>query len=433
MRDRLRKPVFELVVLGSGGGPLETDCSGYLVKPYLSAWEDGILALEGVGSGLGALAMLLESKGEKSLFPTLKFPKTHDTPLLKAAYVFSYLACYLVTHAHLDHALSLIMLSGSVPPRPKDAAHFQAPLSAITPPAPEYALTSPRLPVYGTRRTLEKLAVVYGGDLWPELGSWAPERPLDVPEAERASTRKRRKAPDAHGATEGVCVSFSPLVSSKAHRPLDPSLPISTLTYPVSHGCTSHGRYESSAMFIRYDPGSITHSQNDESAQAGREFLFFGDLESGWRAQGEESVDVQSGQVAEEMNRAIWEEAANSWRKGKLAGIFIECSYDSSRPAHLMFGHISPPGLYHELQTLASLVSRPLDGLRIFITHIKDALVPHPSGKTSKERIIGELLELEKHGKLGLEFAAVKRGDRICAYLSEKSQRRSAEESLEAD
>lgn len=54
-------PAFEMVVLGSGGGPLETDSSGwvsrarchdvvdrrYLVKPYHSRWEDGILALEG--------------------------------------------------------------------------------------------------------------------------------------------------------------------------------------------------------------------------------------------------------------------------------------------------------------------------------------------------------------------------------------------------
>ena len=24
-------PVFEMIVLGSGGGPLETDCSGYII------------------------------------------------------------------------------------------------------------------------------------------------------------------------------------------------------------------------------------------------------------------------------------------------------------------------------------------------------------------------------------------------------------------
>ncbi|RYF46046.1 MAG: hypothetical protein EOO38_14880, partial [Cytophagaceae bacterium] len=41
--------------------------------------------------------------------------------------------CYLVTHAHLDHVLSLIMLSGSVPPRPKIAKHSQPPIPPTIP------------------------------------------------------------------------------------------------------------------------------------------------------------------------------------------------------------------------------------------------------------------------------------------------------------
>jgi cAMP phosphodiesterase len=39
----------------------------------------------------------------------------------------------------------------------------------------------------------------------------------------------------------------------------------------------------------------------------------------------------------------------------------IECSYDSARPAHLMFGHISPPGMLYELKKLAAGVKR-VDG-----------------------------------------------------------------------
>jgi hypothetical protein len=30
-----REPVFEMVVLGAGGGPLETDCSGQVLCPDL--------------------------------------------------------------------------------------------------------------------------------------------------------------------------------------------------------------------------------------------------------------------------------------------------------------------------------------------------------------------------------------------------------------
>ena len=29
-----KTPVFEMVVLGAGGGPLETDCSGHVICPY---------------------------------------------------------------------------------------------------------------------------------------------------------------------------------------------------------------------------------------------------------------------------------------------------------------------------------------------------------------------------------------------------------------
>lgn len=93
-----------------------------------------------------------------------------------------------------------------------------------------------------------------------------------------------------------------------------------------------------------------------------------------------------------------------------------------------MFGHVCPPALYHELGRLASLVkskkyeglrtvihsSRPLEGLRIFITHIKDSLVPHHTGKCARERIMAELRELERIGELGVEFVEVKKGDRIC-------------------
>lgn len=137
----------------------------------------------------------------------------------------------------------------------------------------------------------------------------------------------------------------------------------------------------------------------------GREFLFFGDLES----------------ASEE----IWQEAADSLRNGRLAAIFvstcdisltqIECSYDSARPPHLMFGHISPPGLYRELQIMANLLDPPnLAGLRVYITHIKESLIPHPTGLTSRERIMAELRQLEYEGRIGVEFIEVKRGDRIC-------------------
>ncbi|KIJ23566.1 hypothetical protein M422DRAFT_275837 [Sphaerobolus stellatus SS14] len=54
---------FSLFVLGAGGGPLETDISAYLFKPYASGWEEGIFALD-AGSGVGTLVQLLSQNNE---------------------------------------------------------------------------------------------------------------------------------------------------------------------------------------------------------------------------------------------------------------------------------------------------------------------------------------------------------------------------------
>jgi hypothetical protein len=45
--------------------------------------------------------------------------------------------------------------------------------------------------------------------------------------------------------------------------------------------------------------------------------------------------------------------------------------------------------------------------------HVKDQLVPHPTGKCARERIFAELKALEKEGGLGVEFIMITRGDRI--------------------
>lgn len=88
-----------------------------------------------------------------------------------------------------------------------------------------------------------------------------------------------------------------------------------------------------------------------------------------------------------------------------------------------MFGHVNPPGVYHELTTLAKFITgsdaiaeRPLDGLRVFIMHIKDSLIPHPTGRTARQIIMGELKGLEREGNLGVEFIELKKGDRICEF-----------------
>ncbi|WVQ80159.1 hypothetical protein IAT38_002264 [Cryptococcus sp. DSM 104549] len=428
-------PAFEIVVLGSGGGPLETDCSGYIVKALSSRWEDGILALEG-GSGLGALSSLLTTQAAASMFPTLTFPPDYNTPVLQAAYVFSFLTCYLITHAHLDHVQSLIMLTGSFPRRAPPARQSS---DSLTPAIPVTPSPSPCPPVYGTRKTLEKLAVAYGGDIWPELAVWSSDQAADEGATGRRKRRKVGAKQDPIKSPSPLptlevnketpwCLTLSPLSLSKTHRQFHDTLPLSIVSYPVVHGSTSRETYESSAMFIRYDPSLLGPSTaassvdgdgfvEDQPNGAGKEFLFFGDLEGSFRQLGDEKIDADRAKESKVLNKTIWQEAAKSWKDGRLCGIFIECSYDSARPSRDMYGHLSPPALYHEMRILARLVSTkeesPLRGLRVYITHIKERLSPHPTGKTPRELIMSELRALEEQGGLGIEFIETKRGDRI--------------------
>jgi hypothetical protein len=92
--------------------------------------------------------------------------------------------CYLVTHAHLDHTLSLIMLSGSVPPRPTIAKHPQPPI----PPNIPLDLT---LPPKGKGKAKNEAKAV---GLWPELGHWASWRVTERKEDEGKTRSRKRKA-----------------------------------------------------------------------------------------------------------------------------------------------------------------------------------------------------------------------------------------------
>lgn len=51
---------------------------------YTEEWADEL------GSGLGALAALLETRQDE-MFPNITFPDDYNTAVLKAAYIFSYL------------------------------------------------------------------------------------------------------------------------------------------------------------------------------------------------------------------------------------------------------------------------------------------------------------------------------------------------------
>ncbi|KAK3322609.1 low-affinity cAMP phosphodiesterase [Apodospora peruviana] len=89
--------------------------------------------------------------------------------------------------------------------------------------------------------------------------------------------------------------------------------------------------YDSSAYFIR-------------DVATGREILIFGDVEP-------DSISLSP------RNQQVWQEAAPKIATGKLAAIFIECSYDDSQSDDRLFGHLAPRFIAEEMKVLAGEVS----------------------------------------------------------------------------
>lgn len=181
-------PTFHLVVVGSGGGPYETNLSSYLFKPCDTSWKDGIIALE-AGSGMGTLQQLLNSD-------TALFDK------MTAHQIYSFIHCFIISHAHLDHVNGLILSAGSLP--------------------------GPRKRICASLSTLKSLETIFADRIWPNLASW------DTVDA-------------------AYKLLYDPLNFNEGYRTIFPDVSVKAM--PVWHGKNDTlGDYESTAFFIRHDP-----------------------------------------------------------------------------------------------------------------------------------------------------------------------------------
>ncbi|KLO12011.1 hypothetical protein SCHPADRAFT_905529 [Schizopora paradoxa] len=190
-------PTFDLVVVGSGGGPSELNISAYLLKARDSCWSDGVVGIE-AGSGLGALKQILERKpdlfnegvGEKQV-------RSYTAPQ-----IYSNVRAFLVSHAHLDHVMGLILLAGTV--------------------------GGPRKSIRSTRQVLEDLeeSIFRPSRIWPNLASWNKD--------------------DADHMYLYDPLDFKPEYT-RIHKD------ISVRMMALNHG-SDPTPYQSSAFFIRHDP-----------------------------------------------------------------------------------------------------------------------------------------------------------------------------------
>ena len=94
---------------------------------------------------------MLEDSSSSSAFASTAFP--HASAALRAGYIGSFASCFLITHAHLDHILGLVLGSASLPGKRA---------------------------VWGLRATLENLLEVFNGKIWPKLASFKEDEPHTV-------------------------------------------------------------------------------------------------------------------------------------------------------------------------------------------------------------------------------------------------------------
>ncbi|GAA6063270.1 hypothetical protein JCM10212_004285 [Sporobolomyces blumeae] len=393
------EPAFDLLVIGCGGGPIESNLSCYLVKPKNKKWNDGCTALEGKsttefsafvkrrlglltkllvhdsgGSTIGAISTLVErtpfsfegfnlgigvdedeqssvAGGASGSDRSSSSASTGTAGVGRegggrcAGKIWEMITSFAITHSHLDHISGLVLSSAACTPPPKT--------------------------VYGLKRTVENLEKIMDGGPWPMLGGWEEGitrgrayvwKEIDVPQTgdlpsyPLSPSLSMTALPISHGADP-----------SHFHKP--PPKPNGSSDLPSSSIPSHPEAYDSTAFFVR----------NDEQEGA-KEFLFFGDVEP-------DSISARP------LNRKVWEVAAAKIVDRRLNVIFLECSYPASQPQDKLFGHLSPPFVLEEMRVLAGLVDEerkrrgtvpperergPLDGVFVVIQHIKDDIFTAP-------------------------------------------------------
>jgi len=165
---------------------------------------------------------------------TLQQLLNRDTTLfdeMTAHQVYSFIHCFIITHAHLDHVNGLILSAGSLP--------------------------GPRKRVCASLSTLKSLETIFADRIWPNLASW------DTDDA-------------------AYKLLYDPLNFSEGYRTIFPDVSVKAM--PVWHGKNDTlGDYESTAFFIRHDltgqeflffgdvsPDSLCESSNPQTISVWR-------------------------------------------------------------------------------------------------------------------------------------------------------------------
>ncbi|KOS18466.1 hypothetical protein ESCO_000119 [Escovopsis weberi] len=387
-----QRPALQVIVLGSGGGPQESNTTAFLVRSVPQNWRKGsIVAVDG-GVHLSAITRLIAEALPDSPPPTPTSPSVPGPRVLttgpfaglelpfssaeaNAAYVTRILVdTYLITHPHLDHISAFVINTAGLPgTRPKKLAGLPNTIEALKTHIFNNVIWPNLSDENNGAGLLTYLRLVEGGS--PALGdgylevcdgllvkTWsvshghcmekhthrgsfcnAPSTRLGSQDVSNLMARREtyahlHAAHDFHG-------------HGHSHSPMDRHFPLNHL-YASGLSRRTSSMMPSSAMSPQFPGADFLEPRPcvyDSSAYfiqeqtTSREVLIFGDVEP-------DTISLSP------RNLHIWQEAAPKIASGLLAAIFIECSYDDSQPSERLFGHLKPSFIVEELQALAAEV-----------------------------------------------------------------------------
>ncbi|KAG6033575.1 hypothetical protein E4U41_006871 [Claviceps citrina] len=357
-------PALQVIILGSGGGPQESNTTAFLVRAVDENWSKGSIVAVDAGVHLSAITRLIEEaypspppaklpfKLDNGPFSGLELP--YASAGANAAYVTrSLIDTYLITHPHLDHISGFVVNTAGWPgTRPKKLAGLPSTIQAFK----SHIFNNVIWPNLSDENNgaglLTYLRLVEGGS--PAMGDGEGKGYTEVSNGllvkiwsvshghciekhpHRGSASGASPRFGSHdGASQTPRRDLYSHVSSQGPfrgQTLLGQAALSAASSPF--GSTGELEkvcvYDSSAYFIQ-----------DQSHR--REVLIFGDVEP-------DSISLSP------RNFHVWQEAAPKIAAGTLAAIFIECSYDDSQSDDRLFGHLKPCFIMEELRALADEV-----------------------------------------------------------------------------
>ncbi|KAM0176315.1 hypothetical protein ACHAPF_004965 [Botrytis cinerea] len=336
---------MQVIVLGASGGPLEDDCTALLVRSVSLGWSKGSVLAVDAGIHLSAIDRLLQDHKpltterpyllKEGVLADLKLP--FKSTRANAAHIARNLVgAHLITHPHLDHISGGVISTASPSSKPRKIAGLASTIEALKDHIFNDVIWPNLSDENGGVGLVTFTRLISGGS--SVLGDGATKGYMEIVEG---------LAVKSWAVSHGPCIGNFPYQlgtnhSNESSSPLTPPQRSGTHSHRTHYSPITIPQISSEGLNFNTDPARAYTSSACfiHDIASGNEILIWGDVEP-------DSLSLFP------RNKQVWQDAAPKIAAGILKGIFIECSYDDSRPDDLLFGHLTPRYVVEELKVLA--------------------------------------------------------------------------------